>query len=66
MESTQTYRAVQAVAPGRLELIRSHYATPVTDRCEYVLRSAACAIPTPERLTACFRSNGHACQAMRL
>jgi len=28
MESTQTYRAVQAVAPGRLELIRKPLRDP--------------------------------------
>jgi hypothetical protein len=60
-----TYRAVQAVSPGKLELTRKPLVDHKPGMSAYASRPAAFAIPMRRRLRACFRLHGRGCPGMR-
>jgi hypothetical protein len=60
---TATYRAVQAVAPGQLELTTKPLREPAMSAS--VSRLVGSVIATSRRSPACSRSPGHVCPAMR-
>ena len=60
-----TYRAVQAVSPGKLELTRKPLSSRAPAMSASASKLAAFAIPMRRRLRACFRLLGRACQDTR-
>jgi hypothetical protein len=64
-QTQATYRAIQAVAPGRLELVENHWSHRPRVTSAFASRRAASAIRTRQPSRGSFRSSGHACPGMR-
>lgn len=60
-----TYRAVQAISPGKLELTRNRWSIRKPAMSASASRLAAFAIPMRRRSRACFRLHGRGCPDMK-
>ena len=65
MEVSSTYRAIQAVSQGRLELTEKTLQAPGPGKVRIRVEACGSATRIPAQWKLCFRSNGHASQAMR-
>jgi hypothetical protein len=65
MIETQTYKAVQAVAPGKLELTEKPLTEPGPGYVRFACKRAASVIRTLRQSTAYSPSNGQGCRATR-
>jgi hypothetical protein len=65
MEAALTYRAMQAVGRGHLELTEKTIQAPGPARCASASRRVGSAARTPGRWKLYSRSNGRSSQAMR-